>query len=75
MSEMRQLHSNYVGPAGYISMEDGAVGNFIQRALPGTAGEASVVKMGGVDAISMESRATETSVRGFWKAYRHHMGL
>ena len=75
MSEMRQLHSNYVGPAGYISMEDGAVGNFIQRALPGAAGEASVVKMGGVDATSMESRATETSVRGFWKAYRHHMGL
>ena len=56
-------------------MEDGAVGNFIQRALPGTAGEASVVKMGGVDATSMERRATETSVRGFWKAYRHHMGL
>jgi anthranilate 1,2-dioxygenase large subunit len=31
--------------------------------------------MGGSTAESSESRATETSVRGFWKAYRAAMGL
>jgi len=75
LSEMRRLQSNFVGPAGYISMEDGAVGNFVQRALPGTSGEASIVKMGGSDAASVESRATETSIRGFWKLYRHFMKI
>ena len=75
LSKMRQLQSNFVGPAGYISMEDGAVGNFIQRALPGASGEASIVKMGGSDAASVESRATETSIRGFWKAYRQFMKI
>jgi terephthalate 1,2-dioxygenase oxygenase component alpha subunit len=33
-----------------------------------------VVEMGGDESGSSEGRATETSVRGFWKAYRHHMG-
>jgi anthranilate 1,2-dioxygenase large subunit/terephthalate 1,2-dioxygenase oxygenase component alpha subunit len=31
--------------------------------------------MGGSDAASQDTRATETAVRGFWKAYRDHMGL
>ena len=30
--------------------------------------------MGGSTAESQETRATEASVRGFWKAYRRHMG-
>ncbi len=66
---------NLVGPAGYVSMEDGAVGGFVQRAIVAADGEASVVEMGGSDVGSQDTRATETSVRGFWKAYRNHMGL
>jgi hypothetical protein len=31
--------------------------------------------MGGVEAASQDTRATESSVRGFWKAYRALMGL
>jgi anthranilate 1,2-dioxygenase large subunit len=31
--------------------------------------------MGGAQAQSSESRVTESSVRGFWKAYRANMGL
>ena len=34
----------------------------------------SVVNMGGEGAESQETRATEASVRGFWKAYRRYMG-
>jgi anthranilate 1,2-dioxygenase large subunit len=72
---LRQKQANLVGPGGYISMEDGAVGGFIQRALPGAHDDCAVVEMGGSDAVSQDTRATETSVRGFWKAYRAHMGL
>lgn len=71
---VRLKQSNLVGPAGFISMEDGAVGGFVQRGIAGANGMESVLEMGGDNADSSEGRATETSVRGFWKAYRHHMG-
>ena len=75
MLQRRQRQSNLVGPAGYISMEDGCVGGFVQRGIAGAAGERSVVQMGGAGAETQETRATETSVRGFWKAYRPLMGF
>ena len=70
-ARLKQL--NLVGPAGFISMEDGAVGGFVQRGIAGAQGLDAVVEMGGEDTGSSEGRATETSVRGFWKAYRAHM--
>lgn len=75
MRTIRQKQSNLVGPGGYISLEDGAVGGFIQRALPASDGDSSIVTMGGSDARSQGTRATETAVRGFWKAYRGMMDL
>jgi len=72
---VRLKQANLVGPAGYISMEDGCVGGFVQRGIAGAANEEAVLEMGGVTAESSESRVTEASVRGFWKAYRTHMGL
>ena len=75
MQEHRLVQNNMVGPAGYISMEDGAVGGFIQRGIvTGTSEDASVVLMGGEGAVSQTSRVTEASVRGFWKKYRSLMG-
>ena len=64
-----------VGPAGYISMEDGAVGAFVHRAIRGADDQDFVIMTGGTDAASTETRATETSVRGFWKSYRKKMDL
>ena len=75
MQEHRLVQNNMVGPAGYISMEDGAVGGFIQRGITGTSEDASVVLMGGEGAESQTSRVTEASVRGFWKKYRSLMGI
>jgi anthranilate 1,2-dioxygenase large subunit len=72
---VRLKQANLVGPAGYISMEDGCVGGFVQRGIAGAASEEAVLEMGGADASSSESRVTEASVRGFWKAYRAQMGL
>jgi hypothetical protein len=72
---MRLKQANLVGAAGYVSMEDGAVGGFVQRGAAAAEREASVVEMGGADAATAETRATEASVRGFWKAWRAHMGM
>jgi anthranilate 1,2-dioxygenase large subunit len=71
----RLKQNNLVGPAGYVSMEDGAVGGFVQRGIAAASDELSVVEMGGAATGTDETRATEASVRAFWKAYRMHMGL
>jgi hypothetical protein len=55
-------------------MEDGCVGGFVQRGIAAAGDQVSVVEMGGHGAESQATRATEASVRGFWKAYRQHMG-
>jgi anthranilate 1,2-dioxygenase large subunit/terephthalate 1,2-dioxygenase oxygenase component alpha subunit len=74
MLRRRLKQSNLVGPAGYVSMEDGCVGGFVQRGAAAASDEVSVVNMGGEGAESQDTRATEASVRGFWKAYRRYMG-
>ena len=74
LSELRLLQSNLVGPAGYVSMEDGAVGGFVQRAIVGSEDENSVIEMGGYGHTTEETRTTEASIRGFWQAYRPLMG-
>ena len=72
---VRMKQNNLVGPAGYISMEDGCVGGFVQRGIAGASEEEAILEMGGSQAQSSESRVTEASVRGFWKAYRSNMGM
>ncbi|WP_427911425.1 aromatic ring-hydroxylating dioxygenase subunit alpha [Ramlibacter sp. MMS24-I3-19] len=72
--KVRLKQLNLVGPAGFISMEDGAVGGFVQRGIAGAQDHEAIVEMGGEDTGSSEGRAIENSVRGFWKAYRQHMG-
>ena len=73
--QIRLKQSNLMGPAGFISMEDGCVGGFVQRGIAGAPNEQAVLEMGGVAAESSDSRTTEASIRGFWKAYRAAMGL
>jgi len=75
MTARRLGQANLVGPAGYISLEDGAATGFVQRGVAGASARASVVEMGGHGVESSESRVTETSVRGLWRQYRRHMGL
>jgi hypothetical protein len=40
---IRLKQATLVGPAGYISMEDGCVGGFVQRGIAGAADDASPV--------------------------------
>lgn len=74
--DIRVKQSNMVGPGGVISMEDGVVGGWVQRGSRRDLEKTTIVEMGGRDvAPSAEGRATEVSIRGFWKGYRECMGL
>jgi phenylpropionate dioxygenase-like ring-hydroxylating dioxygenase large terminal subunit len=72
---LRMKQCNLVGPAGYVSMEDGCVGGFVQRGIAAAGDADSVVEMGGDVASSQDTRATEAAVRGFWKQWRATMGI
>ena len=73
---MRIRQSNLVGPGGLISMEDGVVGGWVQRATKREEGKSTLLEMGGRDVEpSKEGRATEVSIRGFWNGYRDTMGV
>src|SRR5207248_8270224 len=65
MTERRLRQGNLIGAAGYISMEDGCVGGFVQRALHYNDDGSGVVMMGGHDAESQNFRASEAAIRGF----------
>lgn len=77
LRQMRFLQSNLIGPAGYVSMEDGSVGNYVQRGIAGVGQkQASLMVLGGHDVVNSPGvRATETSLRGFWSGYRTLMGV
>lgn len=76
MQELRLKVNNLVGPAGLISMEDGCVGGWVQRAAKADPERSTIMPMGGraIEA-SQGSRVTEAAVRGFWKGWRECMGL
>ncbi len=70
---LKQL--NLAGPAGFVSMEDGCIGNFVGRGAAAAHGASSLMQMGGAGSESQETRATETAIRGFWKMWRSIMGV
>ncbi|HEX5453318.1 MAG TPA: Rieske 2Fe-2S domain-containing protein [Stellaceae bacterium] len=74
MQERRLRQGNLIGAAGYIALEDGCVGGFVQRALNYNDDGSGVVMMGGHEAESQNFRASEAAIRGFWKKYRALVG-
>ena len=74
--EMRINQGNLTGSAGYVSLEDGCINEFVQRGSKGSEDAAEFLEMGGKTAETSEgSRATETAIRGFWQGYRQIMGF
>jgi phenylpropionate dioxygenase-like ring-hydroxylating dioxygenase large terminal subunit len=65
---LRQI--NLGGPAGYVSMEDGCVGGFVERGAAAAMGQTSILEMGGRGTESQDTRATEAAIRGFWRFWR-----
>jgi phenylpropionate dioxygenase-like ring-hydroxylating dioxygenase large terminal subunit len=75
LTEMRLRQANLIGPAGFVSMEDGAAPGFVQRAVRAAPELLSVVEMGGSGIASGQSKVSEAAVRGMWHAWRQQMGL
>ena len=50
-------------------------GAFVEKGIKGDTDEYAVIEMGGTGVGGMPTRATETSVRGFWKYYRELLNV
>jgi anthranilate 1,2-dioxygenase large subunit len=76
MLHNRLLQANLIGPAGYISMEDGEALRLCQEGVKARHGEHAVLEMGGVGEIhDTDYLSQEISIRGFWRHYHHLMGF
>jgi anthranilate 1,2-dioxygenase large subunit/terephthalate 1,2-dioxygenase oxygenase component alpha subunit len=75
MRTRRLRHLNLGGPAGFVSMEDGCVGGFVERGIATAEEAGSIMQMGGSGIESQATRATEAAVRGFWSLWRDMVGV
>lgn len=71
MTRHRLRNINLVGPAGFISMEDGEAVEICQRGTNGSEGVSSYIAMSGTEVAQEVSPIgmDENAVRGFWKGY------
>jgi len=74
LASIRLKQANLIGPAGYISLEDGYAVELVQQAIQGECGAASVIEMGGRATESQDTLATENGLRAFWRTYGRVMG-
>ena len=77
MLALRLAQANMIGPAGYISMEDGEAIELVHRATKGEVGKSGLLEMGGLGAIpdEIKFRTSEVSIRGFWSYYASLMNM
>jgi phenylpropionate dioxygenase-like ring-hydroxylating dioxygenase large terminal subunit len=75
MLAARVKQANLVGPAGFVSMEDGYASEIVQQAIIRDGDACSVLEAGGSAIEDQETLVTETAIRGFWQNYRELMGF
>jgi anthranilate 1,2-dioxygenase large subunit len=76
MTGHRLRSANLVGPAGYVSMEDGEAVEIAYRGSQPQIDGATVIEMGGGGEISdRDYRVTDVPLRGFWSYWAELMGL
>jgi anthranilate 1,2-dioxygenase large subunit len=76
MQRHRLISANLVGPAGFVSMEDGEAIELVQKATKNDLQSQNIMEMGGRGQIkNLEHRVTETPVRGFWSYWAELMGV
>lgn len=71
------LTSNFIGPSGYISLEDGEALRLVQEGLRHRRnGDLEILEMGGIGPIQdTDYLSQEISIRGFWSYYHRAMGF
>lgn len=75
MTNIRIKQANLVGPAGYVSMEDGYAAEIVQQAIVKDRDACSVLEAGGRGTEDQENLVNESAIRGFWKHYRELLGI
>lgn len=75
MRRIRLKQSNLIGPAGFISMEDGEAVELVQGAVVRDQEQSSYIAMGGGEPVDSDHLVTESSIIGFWHYYREVLGL
>ena len=76
MVRHRLLSANLVGPAGFVSMEDGEAIEVVQKATRSSQHAHAVIEMGGRGPVKDEThRVTESPIRGFWSYWAELMGV
>jgi anthranilate 1,2-dioxygenase large subunit len=72
----RLRQANLVGPAGFVSMEDGEAIEIVQRATKAAPNASQVLELGGKGEISdRDYRVNDVPVRGFWSYYAEVLGI
>ena len=68
--------ANMIGPAGFISMEDGEATRLVQQGVRTQRGDSAFLEMGGRGAVEDQDHlVSEVAIRGFWQYYRKVMGF
>jgi phenylpropionate dioxygenase-like ring-hydroxylating dioxygenase large terminal subunit len=76
MRDLRLRQANFLGPGGYVSVEDSEAIELVQRAIAGEGGRGEgVVALGGRGTEPQDHLVTEVAIRGFWRGYRELMGF
>ena len=75
MTLRRLRQANLMGPAGYVSLDDGEVLALAQAGVTAAPGERSVLEMGGDDTSDADHVVTEAAIRAFYGYYRGALGL
>jgi anthranilate 1,2-dioxygenase large subunit len=76
MTLHRLRQANLVGPAGFVSMEDGEALEIAHRASRPEPDRATIIELGGGGAISdRDYRVNDVPLRGFWSYYAELLGI
>ena len=75
MTAIRLRQANLMGPAGFVSIDDGEVMRLSQDGVSVDVTRAAVAEMGGHDTADADHMLTEGAIRAFYEHYREVMDL
>jgi salicylate 5-hydroxylase large subunit len=75
MTAIRLRQANLMGPAGFVSVDDGEVMRLSQDGVAVDPRRSALAEMGGRDTEDQEHMVTEVAIRAFYAHYRQVMGL
>jgi salicylate 5-hydroxylase large subunit len=75
MTAIRLRQANLMGPAGFVSVDDGEVMRLSQDGVSIDGDRAGVAEMGGRGTDDQEHMVTEAAIRAFYEHYREVMEL